>query len=184
MPDRDVKTIKDLIYYQYAKIIARAAFHSKNGIIAKRHNYGFIKKTLKQLQTGEKKWSDITREDKEFVQSEKECIYCGSKKDLTFEHIVPKTLHINSMCPTCAKLQGIHNMVWACQSCNSSKGTMGLYAYYEKTNPKIDEYFDILPLLLEKKYLKTIYSCHECAGTLDKAIDSESNVYLELDFKV
>ncbi len=26
MPDRDVKTIQDLIYYQYAKIIARRAF--------------------------------------------------------------------------------------------------------------------------------------------------------------
>jgi hypothetical protein len=25
MPDRDVKTIRDLIYYQYAKIIARRA---------------------------------------------------------------------------------------------------------------------------------------------------------------
>ena len=26
MPDRDVTTIKDLIYYQYAKIIAHSAF--------------------------------------------------------------------------------------------------------------------------------------------------------------
>jgi hypothetical protein len=26
MPDRDVKTIRDLIFYQYAKIIARRAF--------------------------------------------------------------------------------------------------------------------------------------------------------------
>ena len=26
MPDRDVTTIRDLIYYQYAKIIARSAF--------------------------------------------------------------------------------------------------------------------------------------------------------------
>jgi hypothetical protein len=26
MPDRDVETIRDLIYYQYAKIIARRAF--------------------------------------------------------------------------------------------------------------------------------------------------------------
>jgi archaeosine-15-forming tRNA-guanine transglycosylase len=26
MPDRDVKMIRDLIYYQYAKIIARRAF--------------------------------------------------------------------------------------------------------------------------------------------------------------
>jgi len=28
MPNRDVATIKDLIYYQYAKIIARSALHA------------------------------------------------------------------------------------------------------------------------------------------------------------
>ena len=26
---------------------------------------------------------------------------------------------------------------------------------------------DYVPALLEKKYLKTIYNCHLCAGTLD-----------------
>lgn len=31
MPDRDVKTIRDLIYYQYAKIIARRAFSMPDG---------------------------------------------------------------------------------------------------------------------------------------------------------
>jgi hypothetical protein len=31
MPDRDVKTVQDLIYYQYAKIIARRAFGAGDG---------------------------------------------------------------------------------------------------------------------------------------------------------
>lgn len=31
MPDRDKKTIRDLIYYQYAKIIARRAFGAADG---------------------------------------------------------------------------------------------------------------------------------------------------------
>jgi hypothetical protein len=44
---------------------------------------------------------------------------------------------------------------------------------------------DIIPALLEKKYLKTIYSCHECAGNLDKAIDpNDGDSYLQLDFEV
>jgi hypothetical protein len=30
VPDRDVETIRDLIYYQYAKIIARSAFKMSN----------------------------------------------------------------------------------------------------------------------------------------------------------
>jgi len=47
MPDRDVKTIQDLIYYQYAKIVAKSAFSLSDGEKAKKQHYGFIKKHLK-----------------------------------------------------------------------------------------------------------------------------------------
>ena len=43
MPDRDVKTIRDLIYYQYAKNIARRAFSAPDGKEAKKKHYGFVK---------------------------------------------------------------------------------------------------------------------------------------------
>ncbi len=33
MPDWDVTTIKDLIYYQYAKIIARSSLHASDEVI-------------------------------------------------------------------------------------------------------------------------------------------------------
>jgi hypothetical protein len=36
MPDRDVETIRDLIFYQYAKIVARRAFASADGKEAKK----------------------------------------------------------------------------------------------------------------------------------------------------
>ena len=60
MPDREVKTIKDLIYYQYAKIIAKSAL----GADAKASAYGFIKNTFRRLKNDEKKWPEILREDK------------------------------------------------------------------------------------------------------------------------
>jgi len=59
MPDRDVRTLRDLIWYQYAKIIAKRAL----GPEAKREHYGFVKQTLRDLQSGRKQWSDITREE-------------------------------------------------------------------------------------------------------------------------
>ena len=49
MPDRDVTTIRDLIYYQYAKIIARSALHAPDGTAAKGKHYGFIKQTFNDL---------------------------------------------------------------------------------------------------------------------------------------
>ena len=46
MPDRDVTTIRDLIYYQYAKIIARSALHAPDGTAAKAN----IKQTFRELR--------------------------------------------------------------------------------------------------------------------------------------
>ena len=43
MPDRDVTTVGDLIYYQYAKIIAKSAFGAPDGGEAKRMHYGSLK---------------------------------------------------------------------------------------------------------------------------------------------
>jgi archaeosine-15-forming tRNA-guanine transglycosylase len=51
MPDRDVKTIRHLIYYQYSKIIGKSAF----GADSKSKDYGFIKNTFRDLVMSEKK---------------------------------------------------------------------------------------------------------------------------------
>jgi 5-methylcytosine-specific restriction endonuclease McrA len=184
MPDRDVKTIRDLIYYQYAKIIARRAFSMPDGKEAKKQHYGFIKKTFLELKNGTKSWSEITREDWQFVKSEKKCIYCGTKSDLHKEHIIPRSLRIKPECRTCDKIQGIHNQVWACKQCNSSKGTKGLYEFYRAKYPNEKKFYDLIPPLLEKKYLKTIYNCHECAQTIDKGdIDGDGEIsVLDIDF--
>ena len=60
MRDRDVETIRDLIYYQYAKIIARRAFGAADGKEAKKQHYGFVKQTFRELKSGVKSWSEIS----------------------------------------------------------------------------------------------------------------------------
>jgi hypothetical protein len=167
MPDRYVKTIRDLIYYQYAKIIARRAFRAADGKEAKNRHYGFVKEMFRDLKSGAKLWSEITREDWQFVEAEKKCIYCGSESDLHKEHIIPKSLAILEKCAVCDTIQGIHNQIWACGQCNSIKGRKGLYKFFKGKYPRERKYYDLIPTLLEKKYLKTIYYCHSCAGTLD-----------------
>jgi ribosomal protein S14 len=144
-PDRDVRTIRDLIHYQYAKIIARSAFSVPDGTAAKGSYYGFIKQTFRELQTGKKSWSEITREDWQFVQSEQRCIYCGSERDLQKEHIVPRSIRINDRCPACEKIQGIYNQIWACKMCNSAKGDRGLYSFYKTKRSGQKKYYDLIP---------------------------------------
>jgi len=169
MPDREVTCIRDLIFYQYAKIAARSAFGMADGIRAKQSHYGFIKKTFRELKTGAKAWSDIMREDWQLVASDERCIYCGTTDTLHREHVVPKSLSIKSECATCDRIQSIHNQVWACRKCNTAKGTMGLYQFFQVLCPNEPKFYDFIPPLVEKKYLKTIFNCHECAGTLGAA---------------
>lgn len=175
MPDREVKTIRDLIYFQYAKIIAKSAF----GEDAKKTSYGFIKKVFRDLVHDEKKWSDILREDKQLVEGDRVCAYCGSTEGLQWEHIVPRSLKINDRCPACERIQGIHNQVLACRKCNSSKSSSGLYHFIFSLYPGEKRNSDKVPALVEKKYLKTIYYCHICNGTINAEGDF---TVLDLDF--
>ncbi|MCJ7508242.1 MAG: HNH endonuclease [candidate division Zixibacteria bacterium] len=188
MPDRDVQTIKDLIFYQYAKIIVRRSIDLPDGVEAKKKHYGFIKQKFRELKSGTISWSEITREDRQLVDTSKECIYCGNRNEdeLSWEHIVPKSLRVKPECETCDIIQGIHNQIWACRRCNSQKGSKGLYEFFKERHPSEKKFYDIIPPLLEKKYLKTIYNCHNCTQTLDKCDingDGEISV-LDIDFIV
>ena len=93
-------------------------------------------------------------------------------------------LRIKPECEICDKIQGIHNQVWACRQCNSSKGTKGLYEFYKAKYPNEKKFYDLIPPLLEKKYLKTIYNCHKCVGTLNKGdIDGDGEIsVMDIDF--
>lgn len=183
MPDRSVQSIRDLLYYQYTKVIARRAFSAADGKEAKKAHYGFIKKTFNELKSGAKSWSDISREDWQLVESDKKCAYCGAESDLQREHIVPRSLHIKPECASCDAIQSIHNQVWACRKCNSLKGTKGLYEFFRDRYPGEKKFYDLIPPLLEKKYLKTIFNCHDCAGSIEKGdIDGDGELtVLDLD---
>jgi hypothetical protein len=59
------------------------------------------------------------------------CVYCGSKKDLTIDHVIPKSRRGNS---------SWQNLVTACRKCNSYKGDhtpeeVGLVLPYKPYKP-------------------------------------------------
>ncbi|MGA2093377.1 MAG: hypothetical protein ABSH16_08235 [Sedimentisphaerales bacterium] len=46
------------------------------------------------------------------------------------------------------------------------KSAKGLYQFFKEKYPGERKFYDLIPPLLEKKYLKTIYNCHLCAARL------------------
>lgn len=144
MPPSAVNTVKDLIFYQYAKIIASSAGIS---------GYKFIMSRMKLLASGEIKMSTILREMKvQMTSQEKCCEYCGAKETLSWDHLIPKSK---------GGADTADNHVLACRACNSSKGAKGIYQWYGLKRK------DELPRIIAGKYLKLLYEIHERNGTLD-----------------
>jgi len=77
MPPPVVKSVRDLIFWQYAKIIAESAGFGKK-------NYGFVMKKFRQLKEGEIFWNEIREYVKEREKKD-ECIFCGAKTNLTID---------------------------------------------------------------------------------------------------
>lgn len=149
LPDDSVETYRDLVYYQYAKLIAEAA-----GVDYE----GFLWKKFWSLKKGEIEMSTITHEDKYQLQEGfNECIYCGAEGDTTFDHLVP----LSEGGP-----DTISNQVPACQSCNSSKGTSDVIKWYKDRDEPI-------PRIVWGKYLKLLYEERTEDGTLDDPLPEE-----------
>lgn len=148
MPPKYVKTIQHQIFYQYAKIIARAAIKGSDESFYRK----MVTSTWKQLCSGEINWSTSTREWIRERDEPNKCIYCGQEKELTVEHILPKC---------CGGEDESYNTIMVCKSCNSSKGGKRLYEWKEfDANDKHHS-------IAEGKYLKYLYHRHERQGALD-----------------
>jgi hypothetical protein len=145
MPPAAVKSIRDLIFWQYAKIISEAAGPGKRG-------YRFVMNRFKKLQTGEIQWSGSIREYIRERELPDQCIYCGATHNLSYDHLIP----LSKGGP-----DSPDNVVLACRSCNASKGDRGPYEWFG-----LDRRYD-LPRIVEGKFLKLAYQYHEKEGTLD-----------------
>lgn len=143
MPPPSVKTIGDLIFYQYSKLIASSA---------KVSGYKFVMSRMKLLSSGEIKMSIILRELKMQMSGNMQCEYCQSTENLSWDHLIPRI----KGGPDTAE-----NGAWACRSCNSSKGSRGIYEWYGLDRK------DKIPRLIAGKYLKLLYDIHESKGTLN-----------------
>lgn len=145
MPPSAVRTVRDLIYWQYAKIISESAGVGKR-------RYAFVMDRFKKLQSGEIEWSGAIREYVREREMPTICIYCGAADGLSYDHLLPR----NRGGP-----DSPDNVALACRHCNSSKGDKGLYEWY-----MLDRRYE-LPRVAEGKYLKLLFELHAQNDTLD-----------------
>ena len=149
MPPPAVKTVRDLIYWQYAAIMTGAATGRKN-------EWALRMSFLNKLKSGEIVWSTDVREWLLEMENPSVCIYCGAADNLTTEHILPRSRGGEDV---------TDNVVRVCKACNCAKGAKGLYEWKglkEKNNHH---------RIAEGKYLKYLYALHEQRGTLNATLN-------------
>lgn len=147
-----VASVRLLIYWQYANLIAKSAGFADN--------WGFVVSRYKKLVSGEMKWSSTIRDYEKALEKGMECIYCGSKKDISMDHIVP--ISRAGVDPrVLSLLNSVDNCICACKACNSSKGDKDVFEWYG--HDRVGE----IPDLVLSKFLKLVHTLHDTQGTLD-----------------
>lgn len=148
MPPKYVKTIREEILYEYAKLISRSAF---NGQI----QHGFVNNKFKELKNGTMSMSGTMREWQREQELPKECVFCGATDELQTDHLIPKSR---------GGIDSADNLVLSCRSCNASRNDNGVFEWLGLKKK------DNLHRLVAGKYLKELFDMHSEKGTLDISI--------------
>ncbi len=144
MPPAYVRTVREEILYEYAKLISRSAYGSLQR--------GFITERFGKLRNGEITISGTIREWEREQELPRQCVFCGSTANLTTDHLIPVNKGGND---------SADNLVLSCSSCNSSRGDRGVFEWLGLKRK------DQLHRLVAGKYLKQLLHLHEDHHTLD-----------------
>jgi len=174
-----IDTIRDLIYYRSAELIARDGFAAAGVGVGERDRSGYVRQIFGDLRTGRWRWPDALEVEPCADDEPRICAFCGSDKDVTWLYLVPTSMAVSERCATCAAVYGPHNRVPACPAASAVKGEKGLYSALKGLFPENPQFYDAIPLWVEKAYLRGIYQCHECAGTLESGdLDGDGELTL------
>ena len=151
--------IKEILYNAYADL-GMAVYSIKEG--EKDYTpigYGIRKKTYKGLMEGKSEIRSIFRDERIKLTMPECCWYCGGKKDLTLDHLIPKKR---------GGTDSGDNFVYACRTCNSSKGATDLMTWYRNKG-------EFPPLYVYQRYLKLIIRYCIEKGVMEEEMENISN---------
>ncbi len=139
-------TVGELLHWSYANLaMGHAALTKKAEKLGPVH-FMIRAKLYKGLNTGSMLIGPLAEDERLKMILPQACCYCGIKESLTVDHLIPTKRG--------GKNAG-ENLVWACRSCNSSKGAKDAIEWITGRG-------EFPPLLLLRRYLKLALDiCHE-----------------------
>lgn len=162
MAKQKIETVREQIYWSYANLAMAHTAVEKNQVKYGVFNYMIRAKLFKGLKTGIMNMRTIFDDEKIKLQTGGICNYCGNSEKLALDHIFPKRF---------GGKDDAENLIYACRSCNSSKGKKDLMEWMAFRGT-------FLPLMVIRRYLKlTLQYCLE-NNLIDKKIDDLASVDL------
>ena len=123
MIKRVYNTVKERLFWSYANLAMAHTAVDRNQEKYATFNYMIRAKLYKGLCDGTMNVRTLFDDEKIKLLSGQKCSYCGSSSNLALDHIFPQKFG--------GKDAG-DNLIYACRSCNSSKGKKGLDESDEK----------------------------------------------------
>ncbi len=160
------QTVKELIFWSYANLaMAHTAVERKQEKY-NTFNYVIRAKLFKGLKDETMNMRTIFDDEKIKLQTGQICNYCGSCKKLTLDHIFAQKS---------GGKDDAENLIFACTSCNSSKGKKDLMEWMSYRG-------EFLPLMIIRRYLKLVFKFCSDNGLLQTQIEEITE--MKLPFKV
>lgn len=162
-----VETVRDIIYLRSAQLVARRMFHVANLADRQADEHGYVVQIFHDLKAGRWHWADALGASQQAEELGDQCVFCGSRDELMAVELVPQSMTVNEHCPECPGLTEPANRVQCCATCRAMKAGEGLYKTFSDLFPERVDFQEMIPDGVERSYLRTVYRCHECAGTLN-----------------
>ena len=148
-------TVGELLHWSYANLaMAHAALSAKAQSYGRPH-FMIRARLFKGLNAGTMNIGALADDDRLKMILPQACCYCASTAYLCVDHLIPTKRG--------GKNAG-DNLVWACRSCNGSKGATDALEWLARRN-------QFPPLLLLRRYLKLAIEVARERGLMDTNID-------------
>ena len=162
---RKIETVGDLLFWSYANLAAAVSAEARGLAHQDQLSWMIRAKLFKGLRDGTMGVGSLFGEVRE-MRSDR-CVYCGATPPpkLHGDHLIAR--HRGGT-------ESGDNLVWACRSCNSSKGARDLLEWYA-----IREAFP--PIVLMRRYLKLAMAEARRLGIMDTRLVDKPSVTFSLE---
>ena len=156
--------IGETLHWSYANLAMAHAAVSKGATKYTMVHYTIRARLYKGLRTGTMSMGPIADDERLKLILPQACAYCGGRERLAADHVVPKDR---------GGADEGNNLIWACRSCNSSKGPKDLLDWYAWRE-------EFPPLLLLRRYLKLAVEMCEERDLMGKEMNEAAGLPMEI----